>query len=279
MTSTPATSVKALFSNAVAEGSLSQAAAMQFDVRDIGGEINDALGVSVDDVQASEVVIVTDLVDDSTSIRFVNGNTEAVRNGHNLLIKTLRKQKRANAILASTTLLNRGLLRAYVPVAQAVELDSSNYNPSGGTPLYDRSIVVLGSVIAKAQEFLDNGVACRCITIIVTDGGDNGGLRGADKVGLVVADMLKAENHIVAGVGIFDGQKDANNKPIPGTGTDFREVFRAMGIRDEWILTPDNTEKEILAAFALLSQSASQASQNAGSFAAASATGLGGFGS
>jgi hypothetical protein len=48
-----------------------------------------------------------------------------------------------------------------------------------------------------------------------------------------------------------------------------------MGIRDEWILTPGNTEKEIRACFQTYSQSAVKASQSAVSF---SQTALGGFG-
>jgi len=49
-----------------------------------------------------------------------------------------------------------------------------------------------------------------------------------------------------------------------------------MGIRDEWILTPGNSEAEIRKAFRVFSQSAVRASQGAGSF---SQSGLGGFGS
>jgi hypothetical protein len=72
-----------------------------------------------------------------------------------------------------------------------------------------------------------------------------------------------AENHIIAAMGIDDGR------------TDFRQVFQDMGIRDEWILTPGNSQKDIRNAFQVFSQSAVRASQSAGSF---SQTSLGGFG-
>jgi hypothetical protein len=63
--------------------------------------------------------------------------------------------------------------------------------------------------------------------------------------------MLAQENHIVAAMGISDGQ------------TDFKAVFRAMGIPDKWILTPGNSASEIRRAFAVFSQSAVRASQGA----------------
>jgi len=57
--------------------------------------------------------------------------------------------------------------------------------------------------------------------------------------------------------------------------TDFRNVFQEMGVRDEWILTPANTESEIRKAFQVFSRSAVRASQSAVSF---SQTAMGGFG-
>ena len=61
---------------------------------------------------------------------------------------------------------------------------------------------------------------------------------------------------------------------IDDGGTDFHQVFRDMGIREQWILTPGNSQKEIRNAFQVFSQSAVRASQSAGGFSQAS---LGGF--
>ena len=124
-------------------------------------------------------------------------------------------------------------------------------------------VVLLGTVLAKAQEFADNGVPVRTVTLIISDGGDEHSHRAsAATVRSLVTDMLRAETHIVAAMGIDDGS------------TDFRQVFRDMGIRDEWILTPGNSRKEIHQAFQLFSQSAVRASQSGNSF-----NSLGGFGS
>jgi len=79
--------------------------------------------------------------------------------------------------------------------------------------------------------------------------------------------MLKAETNIIAAMGVNNGN------------TDFKRVFKSMGVRDKWILTPGNTPKEIREAFQVFSQSAITASQGGGSFSQAVLNGLGGFGS
>lgn len=112
--------------------------------------------------------------------------------------------------------------------------------------------VTLGTVIAKSQELAQAGIAVRTVTLIITDGGDYGSTRckPAD-IKTIIDDMLAQENHIVAAMGISDGT------------TDFKAVFRGMGIPDRWILTPGNSGSEIRRAFAVFSQSAVRASQGA----------------
>ena len=85
----------------------------------------------------------------------------------------------------------------------------------------------------------------------------------AQTVAMLVRDMRQAETHIVAAMGIDDGS------------TDFRRVFREMGIEDQWILTPGNDASQIRRAFQVFSQSAVRASQSAAHFGQAV---LGGFG-
>lgn len=253
---------EALFKSALANGAISQAALNAINIRDVGDEINAALGVSVDDVKASEVTLFTSLIDDSGSIRFISGNTEAVRDGHNLVVDSLGKTKQKDGILAMCTYMNDGLLYPYTHVEKATRMDTGNYDPSGDTPLYDKAVEVLASVIAKCQEFLDNGIPCRTVTAIISDGADSGSRKRAADVKEIVTEMLRAENHIIAGMGINDGS------------TDFTAVFTKMGIRKEWILTPKNSPSEIRRAFNMLSQSAVRASQAGKTF---SQTAMGGF--
>jgi len=241
--------VKKLLDDAHGQGALSAKALATLDVVDIGAQIQAGLGCSIDDVAASEVVLLTMMPDDSQSIASAN-NVDAVRDGHNFVIDAMRSSKQAGEVLAHTRYLNGHVLCPYTALDQAVAMTPANYNPHLGTPLYDQTTVVLGTVIAKAQELAQAGIAVRTVTLIITDGGDYGSTRckPAD-VKAIVDDMLAQECHIVAAMGISDGS------------TDFRAVFRDMGIPDRWILTPGNSASEIRRAFAVFSQSAVRASQ------------------
>ena len=256
-------SVNDLFQTAKEEGSLSPAALNALNVVDIGAQINNAMGVNVDDIQSSEVVLVSIMVDDSGSIRFDN-NSQTVRDGHNMVLDALNASKQGDSILAHTRYLNGHILFPYSGLDDAVRLDTSNYNPNLGTPLYDQSVPFLGTVLAKTQEFSDNGVPARSVSLIVTDGGDEHSMRAnADTVKTIVEDMLMRENHIIAFMGIKSSHYDAT------------QIATDMGIRPEWILTPDNDPSDIRKAFEVFSKSAVAASQNAGQF---SQTAIGGFG-
>jgi len=254
--------VKDLLKTAQQEGDLSQKSMQALVNIDIGAQIQNGLGIAAEDVQASEVFLITNQMDDSGSIEMA-GNTQAVKDGHNLLLAAFQDSKQKEGFLVHTRYLHGTVLFPFVKLADAKKMDGHNYRPNGDTPLYDQTLVTLGSVIAKTKEFEDAGVPARSITTIVTDGADTSSRSGAAQVKSVVEDMLKKEKHIVAFLAVDDGS------------TNFKAIARSMGIRDEWILTPKSDPKEIRKAFNVLSQSAVRASQNAASF---SKTALGGFG-
>ncbi len=243
--------VKQLLADAHEAGELSAKSLAALDVVDVGAQIQAGLGVSIDDVAASEVVLLTMMPDDSNSIAMA-GNVDAVRDGHNLVLEALARSKQSGEVLAHTRYLNGSVLFPYTALEHAVNMTPANYDPRLATPLYDQAAVVLGTVIAKAKELAQAGIAVRTVTLIITDGGDYGSqrCRPAD-VAAIVADMLAQENHIVAAMGISDGT------------TDFRAVFRAMGIPDRWILTPASSGTEIRRAFQVFSQSALRAAAGA----------------
>jgi hypothetical protein len=253
--------VDELLEAAHADGVLSDSSLQVLTAVDLGAQIQSGLGVSVDDVAASEVLLLTIMPDDSGSIQHA-GHEKVVRDGHNLVLDALTASKQQGAILAHTRYLNGKILFPYRPIDQAVRMTPQNYQALLGTPLYDQSLVLLGSVLAKAQDFAQNGVLARSMTLLITDGADQGSTRARAKdVAALVRDMTRAEVHIIAAMGIDDGT------------TDFRRVFRDMGIEDRWILTPSNNASEIRHAFQVFSQSAVRASQ-AASFTHAA---MGGF--
>ncbi len=246
--------------------------AMQLTADTLGPAIAAGFGdITLDDIMTSDVLLVTMLVDDSGSIRFA-GNTQAVRDGCNVIVDSLRGSKQSQSVLITCRYLNddrgnHGVLYPYVTLDGAQMLDSRNYNPNGGTPLYDQTAITLTAVAAKMAEFEDGGVAARAVTVIVTDGADQHSYQHRAKdIAKMVGGMLRSEQHIIAGMGIED----------PASPTDFRRIFQEMGLLDEWILTPGNSAHDIRQAFQVVSQSAVRASQVAGTNF--SQVALGGFG-
>ena len=228
---------------------------------DIGASIQAGLGVAPDDVPAAEVTLVTMMPDDSGSIRSA-GNEPAVRAGHNEVLDGLAQSKQAEGILVHTRYLNGHVLYPYRPLAGAPQMTTKNYQAVHGTPLYDQTVVLLGTVLAKAKELESAGIPTRTVTLLVTDGADCGSRHQTPAtVRTLVEDMRRTENHVVAAMGIDDGS------------TDFRHVFREMGIPDEWILTLGSSASEIRTAFRVFSRSAVRVSQTA-----VGAGAFGGFG-
>jgi hypothetical protein len=256
--------VNQLFQTAEEEGLLSKKASQSLMIMpDIGALIQAGLGIPVEDVTASEVILVSAMIDDSGSISMAN-NEQLVRDGHNMVIDALQKTKQRDNILMHTRYLNGKVLFPYRPIDQVIKMDGRNYVANGGTPLYDQTAVLLGTVLAKTFEFENNGVPVRTITLIITDGRDERSVKVfAADVAKIVEEMLQMEKHIIAAMGIDDGRFD------------FKTIFRNMGIPKQWILTPGNTPSEIRQAFQVFSQSAVRASQSATAF---SKTAMGGFG-
>lgn len=254
--------IESLINDAQASGLLSQAAADALSVQDVGEQIAAALGSPALETQASEVVLVATLIDDSGSIRMVSGNTEAVREGHNAMLQALKGAKQGDGVQVHCRYLNGTILYPFSTLDAAQEMNSRNYNPQGGTPLYDQALVILATLAAKVADFENAGIPVRTVTVLVTDGADQGSNSSASEVRKVILPILKKETHIVCGMGINDGS------------TDFKKVFSEMGIPDNWILTPGNTPSEIRKAFAMASKSAVRASQSAASFSKAASAGF-----
>lgn len=251
-----------LFGSFADQGMLSPEALKTLTVADLGEQIQAALGTPADAIEATEAFLVLLLLDDSTSIADCD-NEPIIRDGVNEVIKALKGSKAQNAILMCVTSLNRGVIVPYTTIEDVPLLSTQNYRASGNTPLYDRTIEVLGTVLAKQKEFNDGGQQVRTATLIATDGADYGSVRKPRDVKPVVGDMLSRENHIICGLGIADR-----------FNTDFTKVFLSMGLNDNSILTPKNTPSEIRKAFQVFSKSSVQASRGAQAFSKAGKAGL-----
>jgi hypothetical protein len=245
------TSITALFQDAHGEGTIGTDSLNLLTPLDYNGQLQLAMGISADDVDAAEVTLVTMLMDNSTSMSRM---ADAAREGQHEMIQALGGSKAATGVLMAGWSFDPQPIHGYLPLGNVPLLDSNNYYPHvPRTPLFSSTVQVLGGVVAKTQEFSSNGVPVRSVTVIVTDGGDNDSPRHtAADVANLVGDLERTEMHIVMMIGIDDGF------------TDFRDVGRQMGIRDDRVMPIGSTPSELRRAVNVVSQSALQVSQSAG---------------
>jgi len=256
-------SVEDLLGGAQADGVLSNQSMSSLIVSDIGQQIAAGLGVSVNNISSPEVVLVSILADDSSSIYHGN-NVQNIIDGHNMLLTALRGSTQGDSVLIHTKYLNGTILYPYVQLDQAIEMDTNNYHPDGGTPLYDQIAVMAGTAIAKVQDFVNNGIQAKSIFLTCSDGSDQHSrrYRSPESLNQMITDMIAQENFIVAGMGISDGH------------TDFTDIFSRMGIPSQWILTSANDAHSLRSAWQMISKSATRISQSSAAFSSGV---LGGF--
>lgn len=186
---------------------------------------------------ANELLLATLLIDDSASVA---PNIAEIRDGHNTMLEALEDDDISADVRVQTRALNRGVISPYKSIGQAGRLDTYNFSggqlSSEGTPLYEQSVITLGTVMVKAREEQDRGTDVRTFTLILTDAENRWKPDfTARHVQLITTDMLKfATNHIVAGMGV--GERD---------GISFHKVFEEMGIPRRWIFTSGSSAEEI----------------------------------
>jgi len=245
------TSITALFQDAHDDGTIGGDSLNLLATEDLNGQLQHAMGISVDEVTAAEVTLVTMEVDDSVSMEPM---AQDAREAQHLMVDALAGSKQSEGVLMATWTFEMAPVHGYQPLTNVSRLDDQSYKPwRGNTPLFDSTIRVLGGVLAKTQEFAGNGVPVRSVTVIVTDGANNASRHTARDVATVVSDLERSEMHLVLFIGIDDGGY-----------TDFRGVAKSMGIRDDRVMTIGNSPSELRRAVQVASQSALQVSQATG---------------
>jgi hypothetical protein len=195
------------------------------------------------------------LLDNSPSMENQRNHVAAVE-GHNAVVNALQQARALNSVESLSMLLNpnpryiRNITGdtddfRWGAIRTAPRLDHKRFIHGGSTPLYDRSLETLGSVLARTKWWEDTyGVQARSITLLMTDGGDNDSKSTADDVARVVADMLTMEKHQIFFMG------------LQCPGTDFKKIGASMGIPDGCIGVVERDAKAIRDKFQLFSQSA-----------------------
>ena len=258
--------VTSLLQSAAGQGFLSQESLGQLlGGQDVAETLNAGIGRPLEEIGgSSETFMSLVLADDSYSIEAA-GNTKVLMEGVNYVFDSLKGSSQRDSILVWCGAFNRWVIFDFRPVDEAIPLDASNFTADGSTPLYDKTADTLALAIAKQEEGRRLGIPCRTATLIITDGHDEHSVHhNPTTIAPIVRDMLMSEHHIIGAMGIDDGGR-----------TNFREVFQAMGIPEDWILTPDNSPAEIRRALNIWSSSNVQASQGAESFSEVAQAGAG----
>lgn len=209
-----------------------------------------AAGKALEDIVASEVTLITVLIDASGSIA-QSGLEQAVRDGQAALVEAFAGTREREGLLLALWTFNDQLevKHAYVPVDDAVKLSSATYRAGGGTRLYDTWCDALAANVAYAQRLRDGGTPCKSVVVVLTDGEDVGSTRSAADCARLSRDLLASEQFTLAFVGV-------------GPDVHFEQVARSMGVPPGCILVQrDATPGALRKTFAMVSQSAIRASQ------------------
>ncbi len=244
-----ASNVHSLLSSATTAGTLS-AATSHLLTGNLGAVvIAGAAGKDAEDIVASDVTLVTLLVDASSSIHDYKLE-DAVREGQNLLVDALGDTRERDAILMALWTFNDEVrvIHSYVGLDDVTRLDKKSYAALGCTRLYDTWCDALTANVAYAQRLRDSGTPCKSVVVVVTDGEDVGSKRRAHDCARISRDLLASEQFTLAFVGV-------------GT-SDFHKVAREMGVPDGCVaVQAQATPSAVRQVFRMVSQSAIRASQ------------------
>ncbi|MBE2250856.1 MAG: VWA domain-containing protein [Myxococcus sp.] len=209
-----------------------------------------AAGKALEDLTASDVTLVTLLIDASGSIAD-RGLEQAVRDGQNALLDAFGGAKEKDSVLLALWTFNgdQKVLHAYVPVEDATRLDGKSYRAGGATRLYDTWCDALAANVAYAQRLRDGGTPTRSVVVVVTDGEDVGSTRTSRDCARLSKDLLASELFTLAFVGV-------------GKDTQFELIAAAMGVPAGCVhVQRDATPSGLRKTFQLVSRSAIRASQ------------------
>jgi uncharacterized protein YegL len=209
-----------------------------------------AAGKALEDIVASEVTLITVLIDASGSIAD-RGLEQAVREGQGALVEAFANAREKEGVLLALWTFNDQLevKHAYVPVDDALKLSPTTYRGRGGTRLFDTWCDALAANVAYAQRLRDGGTPCKSVVVVITDGEDVGSTRSVGDCARLSRDLLASEQFTLAFVGV-------------GADVQFEQVAKAMGVPAGCILVQrDATPKALRQTFSMVSQSAIKASQ------------------
>lgn len=244
-----------LFDDAKAEGILSPPSASVLS--GLAGRIDRSMQILAAPPTVTTQTLLAMMMDNSPSMRHKN-NFESVIAGHTLVLEALTGSKAVNSIEVLTQLLHpdADYIKAVTGGSDAFKwtalrghpnLRGDEYIQGYDTPLYDRALEILGSVIARTKWWEDEyAVQTTTRVLLLSDGENNAGRYDEKDVRQVVQDMIAMEKHRI----YFCGVKGYDRN------VDFTAIAKGMGIPEENIGIVPSDPKAIRAWFSLFSQSA-----------------------
>lgn len=251
MSSKNSKALRNLFDDAVSTGLISRQSSTLLSGNLGPVVVAGAAGRDIEDIEASDVMLVTVLLDASSSIAS-RGLGKAVREGYNQLLDTFALSRERDSILMALWTFNdsRSVLHSYVPVSEAASLNRRNYRPAGCTALYDTWCEALAANVAYAQRLRESGTPCKSLMVVITDGEDVGSQRSPSDCAALSRDLLATEQFVLAFVGV-------------GSDVDFRSVAQSMGVPERCIeVQSQATPQGLRDLFQMVSQSAIKVSQS-----------------
>ena len=209
-----------------------------------------ANGKAAEEIDATDITLVTAVIDNSYSIR-ISGLVDAVMQGQNEMLQAMRNSKQEDGLLLAQWKLGSEseLVHSYVPVSEALVFNTSNYDPQSGTALYDVWMDALSSNVAYAQTLAGTGTQVTSVAILITDGQDEHSSKYlARDCRALAMDLLQSETFHLAFIGVGEKRR-------------FCTVAEEMGFPDSSVLVASATASEIRRAINLASQSIIRASQ------------------
>jgi hypothetical protein len=209
-----------------------------------------AAGMDVENIVATDVTLVTVLIDSSTSIHTASLE-QAIREGQNALVDAFKGSRENDSVLLALWTFSDEIrvVHSYVAIDDATRLDANNYAGVGGTHLYDTWCDALAANVAYAQRLRTSGTPCKSVVVVITDGEDTGSRRRARDCARISQDLLASEQFVLAFVGV-------------GSEAAFAPIAKQMGIPSGCVaVQPQATPSALRAVFRMVSQSAIRASR------------------
>lgn len=213
-------SVSSTLTNAVSAGIISSQSrsAIATELDDIA--IAGCGGIDIDEIDSEEVTLVAVIIDASSSMDpFAS---DVLTQYKEQFLVPLRGAKNAESILVSVWVFSDDgrdkvrLVHGYTPVPDCQELTSTDYSPSGMTPLRDAVMKGVTGLVGYGQTLRDNGTRTKSIVLVLSDGWENASKVSGAKVKRLSEDVLRAQEFVLSY--IFFGEKSEGDKAAKDIG-------------------------------------------------------------